>query len=67
MSESLAVSQGRIITEQEALLRKRTGLIGMGLTLLVLMAYAPARTAYGPVSLAFTMGYGVYQTGVRHL
>ena len=39
----------------------------MGLTLLALMAYAPARTAYGPVSLALTMGYGVYQTGVRHL
>ena len=65
--ENLAVSEGRIITPKEAAMRKKIGLVVMGLTLFTLMAYKPAREAYGPVSFVLMAGFGLYQTGVRSL
>ena len=65
--EDLAVKEGRIIHPKEAALRKKIGLCIMGLTFITLLAYEPARQAYGPVSFIFMAGWGVYQTGVRNL
>ena len=65
--EDFAVSEGRIITPKEAAMRKKIGLVVMSLTLFILLAYKPAREAYGPVSFAMMAGFGLYQTGVRSL
>ena len=65
--EDLAVSEGRIISPQEAVIRKKIGLVVLGVTLFTLLAYKPSREAYGPVSFAMMAGFGLYQTGVRSL
>ena len=43
------------------------GMIGLGLIALTLIAYAPSRKAYGPVSMFLAMAIGVWRTGHNSL
>ena len=65
--EAAAVRDGRMISRTEGRLRCKVGLLLLTLTLLTLIGHAPARMAYGPVSLATATAVSVWRTGQQSL
>ena len=62
-----AVSESRIITEEEAAVRKRVGIVIGLITIVVVAAWPAFRSYYGAISFLIGSAIGTWRTGNQHL
>ena len=65
--EKTAVLERRIISKEEMEMRKRMGMIGMGITASMLILFPSTRMAYGSISVASAASIGLWRTGNQSL
>ena len=65
--EKRAAEEGRIISKWEGNMRKRIGLIGLGLTSLVVGLTPALHQSYAGVSVLYGMFITTYRMGQEHL
>ena len=65
--EKAAVLESRIISKKEMTLRKRIGMIIMGIVALILIVFPATRDYYCIMSVATATAIGVWRTGNQSL